>query len=536
VYRADERKREEPADPTWYLLERLECNRVAWRRRTSGRQRRQSCRLHTGDFLNLKTLDVVLRDETRNEDAVRSWVTFCRLLQRPWFERRWVIQEVAYARRLSVRIGTDVLSWLDFADALDLYLAKIDRLRELYSHSTIFKTKSSARDGIEGSKAMALLKLSSSVFQKSSDSVVMPRLISLESPVLTPSSFAVSDAQDIVYALLYLANDRYDIMSSSYISPVDYTLTSDYIKHAADTSLHFTRYCMVRSQPFDIICRRWAYWPRPHLYSQYNKRFHPTWSGTASYGGAGHPQRTMPEDLVGLVGSRVYDASRGVALRAHTPFPTFKHVIQAEGVVLGIVKKKSAVISGGRLHKHCIRMLGWDGTLNNGVNDKIWRTLVMNRSPDGKTAPTWYRRACALALTKIDANGILNIADLVADNSQSSTMIDYLRRVWTATQYRKVFHCTSFHMIADTRASLGLEDTVVGLGPEDMKCYDEDLVCILFGCSVPVVLRHCHFYGTGTRHVVFVGACYVHGHIEREMFAGTSKEEIRSKAATLNIY
>jgi hypothetical protein len=489
------------------------------------------------DILNLRTLDSVLQGDAASEEMLYSWTAFGHLLQRPWFERRWVIQEVACARRLSIRIGEVILSWLDFADAVDIYLENIGRIRALYCRSALFTLKPAALDHIESSKAVTLMKFSRNIFRRSSNAAEMSRMMSLESLVLTASSFAVSDVRDVVYALLYLAKDRHDAAVNLAGSPTQQTLRSDYSKHSADIFEDFTRYFIATSKSLDIICRPWASWPRQGHHAEYDGRSLPTWVGVASFGESGLPQKfCQPETVLGPVGSRVYDASRGVAIRVHAIPPTIKHVLQVDGMIFGVIGSVSICIGGGTLDANCLRMLGWSGTLEDGIVDRLWRTLVTDRSQDGKPAPTWYRRACALALTQLDDHGALDTVALVGDPSQPSTLVEYLRRVQKATQNRKIFRCASAQgdvMSAGTRAQEA--DTVVGIGP-DCIGHDEEYICVLFGCSVPIILRGSIFSADGTMHASLLGACYVHGYMEGETFAGMSEEEIQSKSITFSIH
>jgi hypothetical protein len=477
------------------------------------------------DILNLRTLDLVLEGDGASEQMFHSWIAFGRLLQRPWFERRWVIQEVACARQLSVRIGHRILSWLDFADAVDLYLENIGRIRGLYSKSTLSASEPAALDHIESSKAVELMRFSRNVFRMSSNVAVMSRMMDLESLVVAASSFAVSDIRDVVYALLYLAKDRHNAATGGARSLR--ILRPDYSRNPADIFEHFTRYFIATSNSLDIICRPWASWPRQLHDAEHNGRTLPTWIGLASSGGSGTYRKFVPpETLLGPVGSQLYDASRGVAIRVHTIPQTLKHTLQVDGMVLGLVGSVSTCINGGTLDDKCLQLLGWSGRLKDGVDDRLWRTLVANRSHDGKPTPTWYRRACALALSQLDDSGALDSTAMVADTSQPSTLVDYLKRVQKATEQRKIFRCED-----DRSFPQEGPDAIVGIGPEGLSDhgYRYLLVCILFGCSVPVILD------CSTPHTRLLGACYIHGYMEGETFIGMSKEDIQRKTRTFRI-
>lgn len=520
-------------------------------------------------ILNLKTLNVALRRETPSEEILRSWVAFGRLLQRPWFKRRWVIQEVACARKLCVRTADQILSWLDFADAVELYSDNINRMRALYRQSSLFKLDPVALDGIECSQAVALMTFSRNIFRKSSNSLIVSRLRNLESLVLAASAFAVSDIRDVVYALLYLANDSYRSIITRLKSPARQIFSSDYSKHPAEIFEIFVRYSIAESGSLDILCRPWANWPSAARDMDYEGRTLPSWIGVALFDQDGpHPRHIPPEDLLGPVGGRVYDASRGMAMQTHTTSswkrtrtpPTLSssdgdsddsyliikppllrmrltndNVLHVKGMILGRITTVSVTTaSEGFLKDDWLRTLGWQGTLEKGVDDELWRTLVANRNPDSKAAPTWYRRACALALTKLDHAGNLDITALTADSSQPATLVNYLRRVQEATANRRSFRCrTSGTRLSPTGAET---DVIVGFGPEHISSKDHVLVCILYGSSVPVILNKIEHRVWGTTHVKLIGACYVHGHMDGEIFAGLSEEDIHIKSTTFSIH
>ncbi|KNG52143.1 ankyrin and het domain-containing protein [Stemphylium lycopersici] len=462
------------------------------------------------EILNLKTLDFDLREEAPHDEVLLSWVSFGRLLQRSWFKRRWVIQEVACARKLSIRIADRILSWLDFADAVDIYSENISQVYTLYQKHRLWKMDPTAFTDITNSKAMTLINFSRGVFRKSSGSIIMSRMMSLDSLVLSASSFDVSDTRDIIYSLLYLAEDRHEIIT-------------DYSSHPADVLQHFARYSIAKSQSLDIICRPWASWPRPSRSHQYEGRLLPTWIRVASLGeGDPHQLHTPLEDLLGPQGFPIYNASRSIPTQLQAVSATTGSILLVKGIVLGTVDAVSSPNhTGGYVGNEGLRMLGWTGTLQDGIAEELWRTLVADRSLEGKTPPTWYRRACALALTKLDESGGLNIKELLTDASQPQNLAYYLRRVATATGHRRPFRCTGASIVQGAQRTH--EQHMVGLGPLEMG-------------TLPMILKDLASPEDGTRHVTVVGPCYVHGHMEGEMFAGVSEEEIQSRTTVFSIH
>ncbi|KAF2192390.1 HET-domain-containing protein [Zopfia rhizophila CBS 207.26] len=112
-----------------------------------------------------------------------AWRAFANLLQRPWFQRAWIVQEVSVTRDIQVVCGKASISWNDFARAvqyavdLGVFIA--------YGGSTTYQ-------------ALRLLETRSK-FQNGD-------LPTLHDVLLKNRSFLATDARDKVFGLLSLAN------------------------------------------------------------------------------------------------------------------------------------------------------------------------------------------------------------------------------------------------------------------------------------------------------------------------------------------
>lgn len=96
-----------------------------------------------------------------------------------------------------------------------------------------------------------------------------------------------------------------------------------------------------------------------------------------------------------------------------------------------------------------------------------------------------------------------------------------MRRVRAVVEDRIIFTCQPI---------LGRGADLVGLSAADIQ--DHDYVCILFGCSVPVILRQDH----NSEEVMRLrGEAYVHDHMEGEVFAGKTKEEMEQMTVDFKI-
>jgi hypothetical protein len=94
---------------------------------------------------------------------------------------------------------------------------------------------------------------------------------------------------------------------------------------------------------------------------------------------------------------------------------------------------------------------------------------------------------------------------------------EYLRRVQSVVWMRVLIRTT----IGDSQNNLGL-------APQTVR--EDDLICIVYGCSVPVVLRKCSVdQENGKCSYVLIGECYIHGMMDGEAFRILQELKIEKK-------
>jgi hypothetical protein len=180
-------------------------------------------------------------------------------------------------------------------------------------------------------------------------------------------------------------------------------------------------------------------------------------------------------------------------------------IITVDGVILGALEETSGLIVSlddvwELLYK-----------VKKPIDDKkkvpgtLWRTLVGDRTSDGGNSPRWYQRACLHWLTHTSEE-----LELVAT---------YKKLVEEVVLNRKLFTYET-----------AVESKPGGIGPIDMK--PGDLVCILFGCSVPVILRE---YDSISKTYKLIGECYVYAKMEGEHFWGLDRESIVKQTSAFKI-
>ncbi|KAF4628209.1 hypothetical protein G7Y89_g9940 [Cudoniella acicularis] len=348
----------------------------------------------------------------------------------------------------------------------------------------------------------------------------------------------------------------------------DERITAKYDKRLADVWADFMEYCIERSQSLDIICRHWAPPPkRPTLREimdlKNSGREHedediPSWVPIIERHAYGGPSgilngRTNGDSLVGSlernhqqrynasgalrpcvvfgkikqdVGTQKeekpehYNTTTSEGPNASEPPPShaelplrlsrkFDGTLHVKGFEVATVEKVTGRVLDGVIPEEGLQFGGWlkDAQTHEfptRVPDRLWRTLVADRDLDGMAAPTWYRRACRECLQSTNANGDLNTKDLTDLEQTPDTMKMFLERMQAVTW------CRRFFLTKRREEKVHNREPWYGLGPRDLA--HGDTICILFGCSVPVVLRKVQ----GSDRYTFIGECYVHGIMDGE--------------------
>jgi len=184
-----------------------------------------------------------------------------------------------------------------------------------------------------------------------------------------------------------------------------------------------------------------------------------------------------------------------------------------EGFVLGSVKSFSDLMRDGIVPGDWLQKLGWEDKAieENQVPEPLWRTLVADRNMDGGNPPSWYKRACLHCLK--DARLINRKGDLNTRNRNQvidSMTSKYLRRVESVIWRRRIVELCSMEFPNG--------NIYYGLAPEGTK--QADTVCILVGCSVPVVLRKVtddtSRINEDEEIFELIGEAYIHGKMDGE--------------------
>jgi hypothetical protein len=435
----------------------------------------------------------------RRDDSPHKWDALFELMRSRWFSRRWVIQELALARSAIVYCGKKMVHWNDFSDAVSIFRDKLGDVqagfRETPRHFKLDKDKLNV---IEAMGASVLVNALTDLLRKSEDGAVVERALGLDYLVSTLVSFDVTDPRDTIYALLAIARDN----PQNQLKPSQK-------KNLLEVYTEFIKHCVVTSKSLDMICRHWA--ParatlppaanKPLQKLKMQKTILPSWVRQLDDSAFGTPEkifrgRRNADSLVGDPRRPNYSASGHI--RAEAIFgtksllrteeqgtrasltETFDGSLTVKGLALGEIISLSPRIISGIIPQEALQMSGWGYSLKEDdlptdkLPDRLWRTLVAGRGLDGQRPPGWYKRACLYSLQREDNSGDIHIRDLIDADGSPEQMVQYLKRVQNVVWNRKIFKA------GENGELFGLASRKVEIG---------DLVCILHGCSVPVVLR-----------------------------------------------
>ena len=497
------------------------------------------------DFINTLLKGIWNFDELCEDKAtLPKWTALSDLLKRPWFTRRWVVQEISLAREGTVYCGDRSVTWRAFVDAVSLFVqveetpkklsALVKKNSEEYSHERNFFEE------IPYLAATELVKTTKDLFRKTPEGYHY-RQLSLESLVSRLAVFKSSQPRDTVYALLAMARDSQpfspDIdeeirklkprqrkllrkVAAYFPKPLKEKYQVEYKSPIIDVYQYFIQFSIRKAEPtraLDVICRPFAqdYTKEQDLefdtetldslsdQEKSRKVKLPTWMpsvsecpfemqdarrstrpGNAKAFFTPRMDRRYGDLFVGTPEQRIYSAAGSKAFNKETlrfkkaevkASSEIRHYSMfVEGFVLDTILEQGQVAMSGNLPHDWLERIGWTDRTDDPPHEErweaFWRTLVADRDSNGGDPPIYYQHACLAQLRQATAQSSF-VTDNWLDIAQTP-VTNFLRRM---------------KAIIFERCLIETEGKRLGLAKDKVK--KEDLVCILYGCSVPVILR-----------------------------------------------
>ncbi|KAI7617988.1 hypothetical protein KC319_g19202, partial [Hortaea werneckii] len=143
----------------------------------------------------------------KDHSTPADWAALSSLMRRPWFSRRWIIQEIALGKSPELICGEKSVPWQDFADVISMAAYKQSELQRLFRSSATYQNHPDYLGDLSELGAIRLAQLSDEFFLKGEDGSTQQRLFTLEGLMSSLTAFEASDPHDILYAILWLASD-----------------------------------------------------------------------------------------------------------------------------------------------------------------------------------------------------------------------------------------------------------------------------------------------------------------------------------------
>ncbi|KAI5859745.1 heterokaryon incompatibility protein-domain-containing protein [Durotheca rogersii] len=479
-------------------------------------------------LLDLCQIDTLVKYDMG--ETPRQWQALVDLLRQPYFSRRWAFLEIILATRATLYCGDQHIEWAEFCDAVVMLGSRFDDVQSLLKRATAankfnglaLMKQARASQGstklvdLRALAAYSVVEVSREFFRRRGDGSTTK--CSLETLVSLLPAMKSGHPGAVIFALVPVANDGQAWLQSCAKIDVDAPV---------EVYQQFVCHCVRSSKSIDIICRPWA--PQNDRHSERDNTKHlnkdvpspflrratttygtlpkglrlPSWIRQVQdlpFGDGSKTGRRNGDLLVGLPHRPLYDASKGsnAVPVFGRPSPTgdleLDGSVTVSGFVINSVLEVGFRATGGIIQKEWIDMCGWqEGDYL--VPDSLWRTLVADRGPGGTPAPLWYNQACRYWLDSSDGGDITS--EMIRDGSHPSMALEYIQRVRSVIWNRTLF------VIEDHEGR-----PLLGLGPSETRLNDQ--VCILHGCSVPVVLRR------GEDCWTLVGECFVYNLMDGE--------------------
>jgi len=196
--------------------------------------------------------------------------------------------------------------------------------------------------------------------------------------------------------------------------------------------------------------------------------------------------------------------------------------IYVRGLEVETIERISHRLFEGLIPSEWLELGGWveapehDASTPETIPEQLWRTVVADRMPSGDDTPGWYRHAMGWAISRRNANGDIHTAALIREGKPEK-LVKFLQRAQSIIWNKRFF---LLHKAKNLKHRFGLAPA---------EAQEGDIICILFGCSVPVVLRQI-YDADGLARFQFIGEAYVYGMMEGEFLYGRTQIEVDQMA------
>jgi hypothetical protein len=424
-------------------------------------------------------------------------------------------QEIALAQDATVHCGSKTVSWTKVADAIAL-LEKVGRDGTINRFLKRLPETNHVPEyigNISSMPAYRLVQNTTGLFRGKGERGFKTWRYTLEELVSFLAAFKATRLHDTIYAILGLASDVKPVHVSKSRSGVtsaepelglrravtgtDWSwaiepFEVDYQKPVLAVFKEFLNHAIKKSKSLDMICRPWA--PDSGFDAKGNKEtIHlPSWIPNLHrkpfrLTRNGNMVRYNPDPLVGpaIFRHKLYSASgsHNMSYTIDLDNP-YSERMTVEGFVLDKIGEIWDSGKFGNVPADWLKAGHWEDD-NKVPSDELWRTLVADRNAEGYDPDRWYPLVFQSAVKERGISYGFETYRLIHE-STSITVAELFRRVQAVVWNRRLIR-TGGQFIPWLTKGHRKSPGALGLAPNDAR--KDDLICIIFGCSVPLVLR-----------------------------------------------
>ncbi len=459
-------------------------------------------------------------------------LAFCHFMNRPWFSTRWAIQEVAYAQEVLILYGSREIRFGDFQAAVEILEDNLEAIQGSFIKSPVQDIYQTAFANLRRSGGMEFIFALKNIWLNTNDDGIYSDPTASLAFILTYlTHFQSNNPKDFIYAIQNLAT------LDTHASNIP-TLKADYSQSVLDIYTDTVMYCIRTSQSLEITLRPWAPFRRTRL--NRNKLDPtltsnvPSWIPSLSGLPYGDPKlnlgvRQNADSFLGPLGHPIFDscgckpANVTFEIGDITRKPTGS--LFAQGIPLGVIERISPKMSEGTVSEESLELLGSIelnvDSARMSFDETTWEILCGGIGVENFRNSIEYKQAFTNLTEKkrsINTGELLRERFPVLKNFEK----DFLTNVQSICWNRKTFRG---YATFDHRDLLGLAPTDAKIG---------DTLAILYGCSVPVVMRPHRKEPCGTQWEL-IGEAYVHHYMEGEVFESMEPSDLRAAETMFEI-
>ena len=417
------------------------------------------------------------------EPGSNAWSHLKEFLDRPWFRRVWVMQEVVLQRNVEILCGRACLRWDDL-ETFAYCMVKYD-MEQFLGYDESVEVESS-ESGCVRIRMIRDMKFYHDSFDQNS---------SLFAVLREGRGAGATDPKDKVFGVMGMS---------------DQTVHPDYQRSLADVYTEACASCLNAADVIRLLCSVDHEQPKSGMPSWVPDWSMPRQTTSLGYPGQEHAVYRAATWDANFAGYRLKSLRVENNKTLVTEGFLFDTVIQLSGTSGSTLQ--DLLVEGTATRSfifHCVRMvLGncKDDTSKGGLFEAFWKTLVAGKDHTGVLkAPLEYAEIFALLLDTANGGSPFFPDQPQSKRKLSIRNLEYRRPRLT---YREMQ--IAFKAAVRSRRFCITSKGYMGLFPRGTQLGDQ--ICVFMGAPLPFVLR----LQENSDSYLLIGECYVHGLMEGE--------------------